>query len=84
MASRCAILATKLDEHMAMRCPTSPTRFHFHGTAGYAPLTGWAPCQHRHTSVWNAVGCTLAWLAAKEAADRKLPRHTSAYRVFHA
>ncbi len=37
-----------------LRCPTTPYRFHYHGSA--APH--WI-CAHRHESVTAAVACTV-------------------------
>jgi hypothetical protein len=55
MHARCALLALWLPDGGAMRCPTTPYRFHYHATATTA--RGLAPCPHRHQSLAAAQGC---------------------------
>lgn len=61
MTARCAILASPYRDAAAMHCPTSMTRFHYHGhdPAGpFRPMVPGRPCAHRHQSVNAAVACT--------------------------
>jgi hypothetical protein len=66
--TRCKLLATALDRY-TMRCPTTPTRFHYHGidpkTTGV--MTGSAPCEHRHKTGKAARVCSekLTWAYIK-------------------
>ena len=62
--AHCKILATTLDMY-TMRCPTTPTKFHWHGIepGKASPMTGSVPCDHRHKSVEAARVCgeKLRW-----------------------
>lgn len=71
MTGRCSILAT-LCSPGALRCPSSMTRFHYHGLATgpvVHVLTGRAPCAHRHVSQDAAERCTTDPVAPIRLAD---------------
>jgi hypothetical protein len=59
--SRCHILATRHSDR-TYRCPTTPTRFHYHGddpAALLRLLVGGRPCAHRHQTPSAAERCSV-------------------------
>lgn len=58
--SKCGILATNQGNYF--RCPSTPTKFHFHGYDQSAPfnvLIRGRLCAHRHTTAEAAQQCAI-------------------------
>lgn len=65
MPIRCALLATEmtLPPGPIFKCPTTPYKFHYHGTdrsQPYRPLVAGRICRHRHQTPAAARECTVA------------------------
>lgn len=63
MNARCALLAHPIAglTAPALRCPSTPFTFHYHGhdpKGPFRPMVPGRPCRHRHDDINAAVRCT--------------------------